>query len=175
VSAPVTSPEAELANTTRSRTFTWEDPSAAAGAGVQMPGLDQIRAIRDGTLAPPPIARLLGMEIVEAEHGRAVFALEPQEWMYNPLGMVHGGVAATLLDSCMGCAVHTTLEAGVGYTTTDLQVRYTRAMGVASGRVLAEGWTVHLGRRTATTEGRLLAASDGKLLAHGSSGCVILR
>ena len=76
----------------------------------------------------PPIAELLGFEIVEAEPGRAVFALEPAEWMYNPIGSVHGGVAATLLDSCMGCAVHTTLEAGIGYTTSDLQVRYIRAM-----------------------------------------------
>ncbi len=121
----------------------------------------------------PPIAELFGFQIVEAEHGRAVFALEPAEWMYNPIGMVHGGVAATLLDSCMGCAVHTTLAAGVGYTTTDVQVRYIRAMSSASGRVLAEGRVVHAGRRTATAEGRLFLESDGKLIAHGSTGCTI--
>ena len=112
----------------RTRTFSWQDPAATAAAGLKLAGLDYIRAIVDGTLPPPPIAELFGFEIVEAEHGRAVFAMEPAEWMYNPIGMVHGGVAATLLDSCMGCAVHTTLEAGVGYTTTDLQVRYIRAM-----------------------------------------------
>jgi uncharacterized protein (TIGR00369 family) len=159
---------------TRSRTFSWSDPAATSAEGLRLPGLDYIRAIAAGTLAPPPVAELLGFEIVEADAGRAVFAIEPAEWMYNPIGMVHGGIAATILDSCMGCAVHTTLAAGVGYTTTDLQVRYIRAMGDATGRVLAEGRVVHAGRRTATAEGRVFAESDGKLIAHGSTGCMIL-
>ena len=158
----------------RTRSFSWEDPAATAAAGLEMPGLECMRAIMDGTLPPPPIARLLDFTIVEVEDGRAVFAMEPAEWMYNPIGSVHGGIAATLLDSCMGCAVHTTLEAGVGYTTTDLQVRYIRAMGHATGRVLAEGRVVHRGRRTATAEGRLFVESDETLLAHGTTGCVIL-
>jgi uncharacterized protein (TIGR00369 family) len=160
---------------TRSRTFSWQDPAATAARGAQLAGLDYIRAIACGELPPPPIARLLGFEIVEASDGRAVFALEPAEWMYNPIGMVHGGIAATILDSCMGCAVHTMLAAGVGYTTTDLQVRYIRAMSDATGRVLAEGRVMHAGRRTATAEGRVFADSDEQLLAHGSTGCVILR
>jgi uncharacterized protein (TIGR00369 family) len=143
-------------------------------AGLQMPGLACMRAIIAGTLPPPPIARLLDFTIVEVEDGRAVFAMEPAEWMYNPIGSVHGGIAATLLDSCMGCAVHTTLQAGVGYTTTDLQVRYLRAMGGATGRVLAEGQVVHRGRRTATAEGRLFVESGETLIAHGTTGCVIL-
>jgi uncharacterized protein (TIGR00369 family) len=88
--------------------------------------------------------------------------------------MVHGGIAATILDSCMGCAVHTTLEAGVGYTTTDLHVRYIRAMGEATGRVLAEGRVVHGGRRTATAEGRLFVESEQTLIAHATTGCMIL-
>ncbi len=159
----------------RTRTFSWHDPAATAAAGLKLAGLDYIRAISTGTLPPPPIAELLGFEIIEAEHGRAVFALQPAEWMYNPIGMVHGGIAATILDSCMGCAVHTTLDAGVGYTTTDLQVRYIRAMSDVTGRVLAEGRVVHAGRRTATAEGRVFAESDEKLIAHGSTGCVILR
>jgi len=95
--------------------------------------------------------------------------------MYNPIGSVHGGIAATMLDSCMGCAVHTTLEAGVGYTTTDLQVRYIRGMSVATGRVLAEGRVVHGGKRSATAEGRLFAESGETLIAHGTTGCMILR
>jgi uncharacterized protein (TIGR00369 family) len=95
--------------------------------------------------------------------------------MYNPIGSVHGGVAATLLDSCMGCAVHSTLEAGVGFTTTDLQVRYIRAMSADTGRVLAEGRVVHGGRRTATAEGRLVTEDGETLLAHSTTGCVILR
>ena len=160
---------------TRTRTFSWEDPAATAEVGLKLSGLDYISAIIDGTLPPPPIARLFDFEIVEAEVGRAIFALEPAEWMYNPIGMVHGGVAATLLDSCMGCAVHTTLPAGVGYTTTDLQARYIRAMSDVTGRVLAEGRVVHGGRRTATAEGRLFAEADEKLIAHASTGCIILR
>jgi uncharacterized protein (TIGR00369 family) len=95
--------------------------------------------------------------------------------MYNLIGSVHGGIAATLLDSCMGCAVHTTLPAGVGYTTTDLQVRYIRAMSADTGRVLAEGGVIHSGSRTATAEGRLFAEADGRLIAHASTGCVIFR
>lgn len=159
----------------RSRTFTWQDPAATAAEGLKLPGIDYIRAIASGELPPPPIARLLEMEIVEAEEGRAVFALTPAEWMYNPIGMVHGGIAATILDSCMGCAVHTTLPAGVGYTTTDVQVRYIRAMGGATGRVLAEGRVVHGGRRTATAEGRVFTEAEGTLIAHGTTGCAILR
>jgi uncharacterized protein (TIGR00369 family) len=158
----------------RVRTFTWEDPAATAAAGSELSGLERMRAIVDGTLPPPPIARLLDFALVEVGHGRAVFAMEPAEWMYNPIGSVHGGVAATLLDSCMGCAVHTTLPAGGAYTTTDLQVRYIRAISHDTGRVFAEGRVVHAGRRTATVDARLFVEADGRLLAHGSCGCVML-
>jgi len=159
----------------RTRTFSWEDPAVPAASALKVPGIEYIRGIIDGTFAAPPIARLLEFTIVEAEPGRAVFAMQPAEWMYNPIGAVHGGIAATILDSCMGCAVHTTLDAGVGYTTTDLQVRYLRAMSDATGRVLAEGRVVHSGGRTATAEGRVFAEADDTLIAHGSTGCVILR
>ncbi len=158
----------------RTRSFRWEDPAATAAAGMELSGLQRMQAIIDGTLPPPPIAQLLDFEIVEVEHGRAVFAMEPAEWMYNPIGSVHGGIAATILDSCMGCAVHTTLGPGVAYTTADLQVRYIRAMSHTTGRVLAEGRVVHIGKRTATAEGRLFAQDDERLIAHGSTGCVIL-
>jgi len=160
---------------TRTRSFSWEDPAATAASGSKLAGLEYMRAISEGTMPAPPVARLLGFELVEAERGRALFALQPAEWMYNPIGSVHGGIAATILDSCMGCAVHTTLEAGVGYTTTDLQVRYIRAMSVATGRVLAEGRVVHGGKRSATAEGRLFAESGEALIAHGTTGCMILR
>jgi len=160
----------------RVRAFEWEDPLAAAERGAGLSGLEVMRGIIAGTHPAPPIARLLEMTVLEVEDGRAVFALEPAEWMYNPIGSVHGGVAATILDSCMGCAVHTTLPAGVGYATTDLQVRYLRSMRAGEGRVLAEGRVVHAGRRTATAEGRLFLEGDPeRLLAHGSTGCVILR
>jgi uncharacterized protein (TIGR00369 family) len=159
----------------RARTFAWEDPLDAAHTAAGHSGLEFMRAIIDGTLPAPPIAQMLGMSLVAVGEGRAVFGLEPDEWMYNPIGSVHGGVAATILDSCMGCAIHTTLPAGVGYTTTDLHVRYTRAMHAGQGLVLAEGNVVHSGSRTATAEGRLYLAGDEDLLfAHASAGCVIL-
>jgi uncharacterized protein (TIGR00369 family) len=146
-----------------------------ATEGITKSGIDYLRDIVAGTAPPPPIAELMGVSLVEVEPGRAVFAIDPAEWMYNPLGSVHGGIAATLLDSCLGCAVHTTLEAGVGYTTTDLHVRYVRAMTDTTGRVLAEGRVIHAGRRTATAEGRLCVERDGALVAHATAGCAILR
>ncbi len=158
----------------RTRSFSWDDPAAAATAATALSGLEYIRAIAGGSAPPPPFARTLDFAIAEVEPGRVVFAMEPAEWMYNPLGSVHGGIAAAILDSCMGCAVHTTLEPGVGFTTADLQVRYVRAMSDATGRVLAEGRIVHRGRRTATAEGRLFTESDEKLIAHATTGCLIL-
>jgi uncharacterized protein (TIGR00369 family) len=159
---------------TRSRTFTWEDPARLAVSGRGLTGLDFIRRVADGELSPPPIAQLMGFSIAEVQEGRCVFALEPAEWMFNPIGSVHGGVAATLLDSCMGCAIHTTLSAGVGYTTTDLQVRYIRAMTATTGRVLAEGTVLHSGRRQVTAEGRITVEQTGKLVAHATTGCIVI-
>jgi uncharacterized protein (TIGR00369 family) len=160
----------------RVRSFEWEDPLAALESAGGLSGLEVMEGIIAGTISPPPIARALDISVIEVANGRAVFALEPAEWMYNPIGSVHGGVAATILDSCMGCAVHTTLGPGVGYATTDLQVRYLRSMRAGDGRVLAEGRVVHAGRRTATAEGRLfLERDESTLLAHASTGCTILR
>jgi uncharacterized protein (TIGR00369 family) len=160
--------------TQRTRTFSWSDPLATAGGVRDLPGLEAIRMIAAGELPPPPIADMLGMTITLVEPGHVIFALEPAEWMYNPIGSVHGGIAATILDSALGCAVHTTLDAGVAYTTSDLQVRYVRAIGADTGRVLADASVVHSGRRLATAEGRLYAESSGKLLAHASTSCIIL-
>jgi uncharacterized protein (TIGR00369 family) len=114
------------------------------------------------------------MDIIAVAEGRAVFSLEPTQWMFNPIGSVHGGIAATVLDSCMGCAVQTTLPAGTGYTTSDLQVRYLRPMSVETGLIHAEGTVVHSGRRQATAEGRLIAVATGKLIATATTGCIIL-
>jgi uncharacterized protein (TIGR00369 family) len=120
-----------------------------------------------------PIAELLGFDLVELGEGRASFELDPAERHYNPLGTVHGGIAATLLDSAMGCAVHTTLTEGEGYTTIELKVNYVRAITEATGRVVASGSVIHRGGRVATAEARLTDA-DGRLLAHGTSTCLIL-
>jgi uncharacterized protein (TIGR00369 family) len=158
----------------RERTFDWVDPLEAAAKGSELPGLELMQGIVAGSHPPPPIARLLDMEIVEVSNGRAVFALHPAEWMYNPIGSVHGGIAATILDSCMGCAVHTTLPAAVGYTTSDLQIRYARAMTAETGRVLAEGKVIHPGRRMVTADGRLFVEETGKLIAHATSACILL-
>ena len=158
----------------RVRTFTWSDPLETATAAASLPGIEAIRKIADGELPPPPIAQLLDFEISLVEEGHVIFAFTPAEWMYNPIGSVHGGVAATLLDSSLGCAIHTTLAAGRRYTTSDLQVRYVRAMSADSGRVLADSHVVHAGRKLATAEGRLYAEDGGKLFAHATTSCLIL-
>jgi uncharacterized protein (TIGR00369 family) len=158
----------------RSRTFSWEDPLAAATSGRELSGIDYMRAIRDGTLPAPPIARLLDMDVIEVEDGRAVFAVTPAEFHYNPIGVVHGGLAATLIDSATGCAVQTTLPAGVGYTTLEFKVNFVRPIGHDTGRVLCAGTVIHRGGTIATAEARVTAEATGKLLAHGTSTCAIL-
>lgn len=140
----------------------------------ELTGLQVMRLITDGTLPPPGIATLLGMNLVEVSDGQAVFEIVPDERMLNPIGSVHGGIAATLLDSCMGCAVHTTLPAGVGYTTAQLNLHYLRAMQPGMGAVRAVGTVLHRGRTQSTAEGRLYDAS-GHLLAHGTTTCLVLR
>ena len=162
------------AMTDRSFSMTWEDPHASAQAGLQMAGLEYMEAVVRGEIGRPPIATLLGMAVVEVEEGRALFALDPTERHYNPIGVVHGGIAATILDSAMGCAVHTTLPAGWSYGTLDLSTRFVRPITSRTGRILCEGVVVHRGKSTATTEGRVWAEDGGKLLAHGS-GSALLR
>ena len=116
----------------------------------------------------------MNFNIVEVGEGRAVFAVDPAEYHYNPIGVVHGGLAATLLDSAMGCAVHSTLPAGAGYTTLEIKVNFIRAMTADTGRVRCEAKVVHVGGRTATAEGRVVDEA-GKLYAHGSTTCLVLR
>jgi uncharacterized protein (TIGR00369 family) len=161
-------------SSSRTRTYSWADPAALQRASAELNGLELMRKFAAGELPPPPIIAMLEGSIVEAEHGRVVFSVTPAEWMFNPIGSVHGGVAATMLDSCMGCAVHTVLPIGTGYATGDLHIRYLRAMTTETGRVLAEGKVVHAGRRQATAEARLFVESTGKLIATGDAACVIL-
>ena len=111
---------------TRTRTLTWQDPVPSAAAGAQMAGLDYVRAIQSGEIPPPPIAVVMNFSIEQLEEGRAVFVGEPGEEHYNPIGVVHGGYASTILDSALGCSVHTTCPAGVGYTSQTLEVKYLR-------------------------------------------------
>jgi uncharacterized protein (TIGR00369 family) len=159
--------------TTSSLTVTWQDPTVSAAAGAQLAGLDYVRAIQTGEIPPPPIAVLMNYSIAELEEGRAVFEGEPGEEHYNPIGVVHGGYASTILDSALGCAVHTTCPAGVGYTSQTLEVKYLRPITRDTGRVRCEAEVIHRGRKTATSEARLTAAETGKLLATGTSTCLI--
>ena len=157
----------------RERTIAWSDPVAAASLGHGLSGLQYMHGIAAGDIPPPPIAVLLGFELVEVEEGRAVFAVTPQEFHYNPIGVVHGGLAATLLDSAMGCAVHSTLPAGIAYTTLEVKVNFARAITRDTGRVICEGKVIHGGRTIATAEGRVTAEATGKLLAHGTTTCLL--
>lgn len=159
----------------RTRTIKWEDPVAAFERGRSMSGIDYLRALRDGELPPPPIAALMGFAPVEIEEGRVVFAAEPAEYHYNPIGVVHGGLAATLLDSAMGCAVQSLLPAGAAYTTLEVKVNYVRPMTRDTGRVLAEATVLHRGGRVATAEGRVHSEEPGKLLAHATTTCLVLQ
>ncbi|HEX9888104.1 MAG TPA: PaaI family thioesterase, partial [Nitriliruptorales bacterium] len=146
----------------RTRTVTWDDPRAGALHALERSGIDHIRAILAAEVPAPPIALLLGFATTEVSEGEVVMETEPGEHQYNPIGTVHGGVIATLLDSAMGCAVQSTLPAGTGYTTSDLQVRFVRPVLADTGRLRCTGRIVHRGRRTATAEGDLRDAA-GKL------------
>jgi uncharacterized protein (TIGR00369 family) len=158
----------------RNLSISWTDPVEGAARAAGMSGLEAMHAIMAGELPAPPIALLLGLEPVEVSDGRAIFAAEPGERHYNPIGVVHGGLAATILDTATGCAVQSTLPAGVGYTTLELNVNFTRPMTRETGRVLCRGEVVHRGGRVATAEARLIAEETGKLLAHGTSTRLIL-
>jgi len=159
---------------TRERLVHWEDPLASADALRALSGLEAIRAIRDGLIPPPPIANLIGFTIVEADEGRVVFEGYPGEQHYNPIGVVHGGFALALFDSAMGCAIHTMLPHGVAYTTTDVQVRFIRAIRRDTGPVRCEGTAIHVGRTTAIAEAKLRDGS-GRILGTGTTACAVFR
>jgi len=158
----------------RTRTIEWDDPLIGARQGMRMSGIDYLRAMQCGELPPPPIGWTLDFTLDEVEEGRAVFAMTPSEFHYNPIGVVHGGVAATLCDSAMGCAVHSLLPAGSGYTTLEIKINLLRPLTRDTGRVRAEGRVIHAGRTTALAEARLVDEA-GKLLAHATSTCLIIR
>jgi len=158
--------------TQRTRTYSWADPAATLAALPTMPGIEVLSAIRRGELPPPPLSETLEIEPVEVSHGRVRFALTPHEMHYNPLGTVHGGVIAALLDSAAACAVHSVLPAGVGYTSLDLTVKYLRPISAGTGRVTVTGTLLSKGSRTALAEARLTDSRD-RLLAYASSSCMI--
>ena len=162
----------ETQTLTRSRTYSWTDPAVNAAELGRRSGLDLLQAMGRGEIPPPPIMHTLGMEGIEVTDGGVVFSLYPQEFHYNPLGTVHGGVLSTIMDSATGCAVHTTLPAGWGYTSLDLTSKFLRAVTVDSGLLRCEGSVISRGRTTALAEARLYDGA-GKLVAYASSTCLI--
>jgi len=156
----------------RQRTITWWDPSRP-GDDAPRSGLEFLRAVRDGELAPPPMASVFGLRVVEVEHGRVVFECEPDESAYNPLGVVHGGLVCTLADTVVGCAAHSTLPAGVAYTSIDLSVSYLRAVTASSGVLRATGTVTKLGSRVIFAEA-VITDGRGRDVATATSSLLVI-
>jgi uncharacterized protein (TIGR00369 family) len=158
----------------KTRTYTFDARRADPREIIQWSGLEYLQKVFSGEVAGAAIAQTLGFAPLSLERGRVIFEGEPQDFVYNPIGTVHGGFAATMLDSALGCAIHSALPAGVAYTTVELKINYVRAMSDRTGPVRAEGNVVHVGRSIATAEGRLYGRDDGKLYAHGSTTCLVI-
>ncbi len=156
----------------RSRTVTWYDPMVTAAGALERSGLETLQALRDGVLPPPPIVPLVQMDLVAVEEGRVEFSCLVDESVYNPIGVVHGGLVCTLLDTVVGCAVHSTLPRGTGYTSIELKVTYLRAVTAASGPLRAVGTVVKPGRRVAFAEGEVFDAA-GRSVATASSSLLV--
>ena len=158
---------------TESRTFTWATPGQGDPRRLMaLDGLGQLQAMVDGAMPPPPIMATLGFTDLRPERGRVVVEMPAAEFHYNPLGGVHGGVISALLDTAAGCAVHSTLEVGEGYTSLDLTVKFLRPVTVDSGLLTAEGLVIQRGRRTALAQAQLTDEA-GRLVAHATSSCMI--
>lgn len=157
----------------RNKSFEWVDPLATADRVVGMSGLEYMHAVRDGSAAWPPMGVLMNFEMVEAERGRVVMTCTPGEEHYNPLGVVHGGLLCTLLDTVIGCATHTTLERGTGYTSIELKVNYLRPVTLDTGELTATGTVTKEGRRVVFADG-IVTDADGNLLATASSSLLVL-
>ncbi len=156
----------------RSKVVAWHDPSPTTAAGLSMPGIDYLRAMVDGTLPPPPISGLMAFTMASAEPGRVVFTCDPDESAYNPIGAVHGGLVCTLLDSVAGCALHSTLPQGKGYTSIEIKVSYLKGVRASSGTLTATGTVVKAGARVGFTEGVVTDAS-GAIVATASSTLLV--
>lgn len=161
--------------TSRTRSYDYEVATFDPAAALRLNGLDYMRSLVAGDIgAAPSIGPTMGMSVPHSlDWGQAAFDCEPGDFLLNPMGTVHGGFAATVLDSALGVAVHTTLEAGWGFTTAELKINYTRAIRPDTGPLRAEGKVIHRGRRMATAEARLIGQGDGKLYAHGSTTCFL--
>lgn len=167
-------PQAGREAADRRRTVAWEDPAPILDAAASLDGLALMRAIASGDLPAPPVAQLLGFGIDRVDEGNVVFSMDPIEAHQNPLGTVHGGIITTLLDSAMGCAVHTTLPAGGMYTTLELKANFLRPSFGGGERLLAEGTVLNRGSTAVLAEATITGAASGKKVAHATSTCLIL-
>jgi uncharacterized protein (TIGR00369 family) len=157
-----------------SRTISWTDPAKLAEIAKTMSGLDYMRSVRDGAIAEPPVARLLGYHVVEVEEGHVVLEMTPSEYHYNPFGTVQGGVASSILDATTGATVYTTLPVGTSHTSLDLKVNFVRPITSRVGRMRCDGRIVHRDHDIAIAEARLTDI-NGELYVVGSSTCMIFR
>jgi uncharacterized protein (TIGR00369 family) len=157
----------------RSKVVTWYDQAATVAGGAGLSGLGFMQALIDGKIPPPPIAQLLNMRPTKVDHGLAVFECTPDESVYNPIGLVHGGLLCILADSAAGCAVHTTLEPGVGYTSIDITVNYLRPVTLGTGTLVATGRVTKPGRRVALATAEVTDGA-GRLVATATSNCLIV-
>src|SRR5512140_2635059 len=156
----------------RSRTVKWDDPRQAARQARRLSGAEFFEKMRRGEIPEPPFGKLLGIDLFDAGDGKFLMTLQPQECHYNPMGCVHGGILATLLDSVMSAAIHTALPAGKGYLTLEIKVNFLRPVFAATGEIFAEGSIVSCGNQIATAEGKITDAA-GKLHATGTATCLI--
>ncbi|MET7610906.1 PaaI family thioesterase [Streptomyces seoulensis] len=164
---------APLTTTSRSRTVRWSDPKATAESGRDLPGIEFLSQWMRGERPGAPICELMGFKLIDVEEGGVVFASTPDESVYNPIGMVHGGMACTMLDSAAGCAVHTTLPAGVGYSSIEIKVNFLRPIHADTGEILARGRVTKAGKRVCFAESDL-RDSAGNVLATATSSCLII-
>jgi len=158
--------------TESSTTITWSDPRPTAALALQLSGLDFLKRMMAGEIPPPPIATRLGFDLVEIAEGDAVFEITPDDSHYNPIGVVHGGVALTLLDSAAGCAVQSTLPLGLAYTSLETKVNFLRGITSDTGKLRAHGWVTKPGRRAAFAEADLRDA-EGRVYATAASTCLV--
>lgn len=158
----------------RSRSVTWEDPSIAASAMKELSGLEWLAALKAGELPRPPIGCLMGYQLKDFGQGWATFEMTDGQWLYNPIGMIHGGALTTMMDSAMGCAVHSTLPRGAGYSTIEFKVNFLHPVKSGVGAILAEGRSIHTGSRIATADAKIVDA-QGNLYAHAVTTCMVFR
>ncbi|MGO1908631.1 MAG: PaaI family thioesterase [Brevibacterium linens] len=157
---------------TRETTVTWTDPAPGLALMPTLDGIDFLQKIADGEIAGAPIGKHIGMSLVDVGEGSVTFHCAPDESHYNPIGMVHGGLVCTLLDSALGCATHTTLPAGTGYTSIEIKVNYLRPVTSESGPLVATGRVTKAGRRVTFAEGEVVD-NKGKTVATAAGSLLI--